>query len=100
MKVFNTVTAITASAISRGNRNRQLRRINKTNIMNRNIRNLGGVTVDSILPEKTYGGNICLSGNDDRFRNLLFLQSLKQASSMGESIIVLHEGDNQLEYDI
>ena len=100
MKVFNTVTAITASAISRGNRNRQLRRINKTNIINRNIRNLGGVTVDRNHPEKTYGGNICLSGNDDRFRNLLFLQSLKQASSMGESIIVLHEGDNQLEYDI
>ena len=100
MKMINAMTALTASAISRGNRNRQLRRINKTNIKNRNIRNLGCVTKESLFPEKSFVGNVCLSGNDYSSRNDLFIHTLKQAVSVGETVIVLHEGDYQLEADL
>lgn len=96
MRVLRAMTSLAASAISRGNRNRQLRQIDKANQKNRNILNLGRVTAIDLLPDTTYMGNICLSGRDTDARRQLVIQSIKSASSQGEPVIVLHEGDTQL----
>ena len=99
-RLFHAVTSITASAISRGNRNRQLRRIAKTNMINRNLSDIGSVTPFDLFPDYTEVGNVCITGGDEKNRRSLIIQNVRQSILNGETVVVLHENDPELEQEL
>lgn len=99
-RVFNTVASLTASVISRSNRKRTLKKINKANEINRNIDKVGHVTADQIIPPSYYMGNLCITGGTQEHRNSLIVQNCMQSYSVGMPTVVLHEGNHHLEHDL
>ena len=100
MRFIRALSSLTASAISRGNRNRQLRKINKANVINRNLSKIGRVSSERLFPELVNLGNICISGQDENARRKLVIQSVKNAVSLNQPVIILHEGDISLENEL
>lgn len=100
MKLFNTFASFTASAISNSNRNRTLRRINRLNSENRNLRNIGKISGCNLIPEYSLIGNICISGGTYESRQSLLIESCKQAISIGQPVVILHENSNKLETEL
>ena len=100
MRFIRTISTLTASAISRGNRNRQLRKINKANVLNRNLSKIGRVSSEKLFPELVNLGNICISGQNENARRKLVIQSAKNAISLNQPVIILHEGDISLENEL
>ena len=100
MRFIRTISTLTASAICRGNRNRQLRKINKANVNNRNLSKIGRVSSERLFPELVNLGNICISGQDENARRKLVIQSVKNAVSLNQPVIILHEGDISLENEL
>ena len=49
-RIFNTVATLTASAVSRSNRKKTLKNIERINKANRNLVYTGRVTVDQVIP--------------------------------------------------
>lgn len=99
-RVFNTVATITASAVSRSNRKKTLRNINKINQSNRNLTDVGRVSTDQIIPTHYQIGNVCISGGSFEVRNSLLVQSVLQSCSVGIPSIVIHEGNHHLEHNL
>lgn len=99
-KVFNTVASLTASAISRSNRKKALKKINRVNEANRNVAKIGRVSSDQIIPSSYPMGNLCITGGTQEVRNALVVQNCMQSCSVGVPTIVLHEGNHHLEHDL
>lgn len=95
--VFNTFATITASAVSRSNRKKTLRNIERVNEANRNLIYVGKTSVDQIIPCYTQIGNLSITGGERELRDDLIVQSVLQSSSVGLPTIVLHEGNHHLE---
>lgn len=74
-RIFNTVATLTASAVSRSNRKKTLKNIERINKANRNLVYTGRVTVDQVIPCYYQIGNICVSGGEQETRNKLVAQS-------------------------
>ena len=74
-KVFNTVASLTASAISRSNRKKALKKINRVNEANRNVAKIGRVSSDQIIPSSYPMGNLCITGGTQEVRNSLVVQN-------------------------
>lgn len=96
-RLLKTAATLTASAVSRHNRKKSLRRIKKINDANRNIIYIGKGASDQIIPCFSQIGNICITGGEQEQRNKLLIQSALQAASLGIPVIVLHEGNRHLE---
>lgn len=96
-KGFNSLAAVVASLISRSNRKKALKKIDKVNETNRNIHRSGNVSVDQILPLTSSAGNLCFSGGTQEHRNRLIVQNCLQSCSAGIPTVVLHEGNTLLE---
>lgn len=90
----------TASLISNHNRKKTIQKINKMNDANKRIVNLGHIYPDSILPEQEPTANVCITGGTQEARNSLILQNCKQSVANGVPIIIIHEGNYHLEYDV
>lgn len=99
-RIFNTVATLTASAVSRSNRKKTLKNIERINKANRNLVYTGRVTVDQVIPCYYQIGNICVSGGKQETRNKLVAQSVLQSASVGLPTVVLHEGNHHLESDL
>lgn len=99
-RIFNTVATLTASAVSRSNRKKTLKNIERINKANRNLVYTGRVTVDQVIPCYYQIGNICVSGGEQETRNKLVVQSVLQSASVGLPTVVLHEGNHHLESDL
>lgn len=96
----NFLVTTTASLISNHNRKKTLQKIKKMNDANKRIINLGNIYPDSLLPEQEMLANVCITGGTQEARNSLILQNCKQSAVNGIPVIVLHEGNYHLEYDI
>lgn len=96
----NFLVTTTASLISNHNRKKAIKKIKKMNDVNKRIVNLGHVYPDSILPEQEATANVCITGGTQEARNCLILQNCKQSVSNGIPVIIIHEGNYHLEYDI
>ena len=77
-KVFNTVASLTASAISRSNRKKALKKINRVNEANRNVAKIGRVSSDQIIPSSYPMGNLCITGGTQEVRSSLVVQNCMQ----------------------
>lgn len=99
-KVFKTAASLTASAISRFNRKKTLKRISQANEANRNMVKMGQVSPDQLIPSFDPLGNLCITGGTQAMRNTLVLQNCIQSCSEGLPTIVLHEGNHQLEHNL
>lgn len=93
------VTA-TSSLISNHNRKKTLNKIKKVNADSKGIVDLGHVDADSLIAEKEMIANICITGGSEKVRNSLLLQNCKQSLSNGIPVIVIHENNYCLAYDI
>ena len=82
-RLLKTAATLTASAVSRHNRKKSLRRIKKINDANRNIIYIGKGASDQIIPCFSQIGNICITGGEQEQRNKLLIQSALQAASLG-----------------
>lgn len=89
-----------ASLISNHNRKKTIQKINKMNDANKRIVNLGRIYPDSILPEQEATANVCITGGTQEARNSLILQNCKQSVFNGIPVIIIHEGNDHLEYDV
>lgn len=96
----NFLVTTTASLISNHNRKKTIQKINKMNETNKRIVNLGHVYPDSILPEQEPTANVCITGGTQEARNSLILQNCKQSVANGVPVIIIHEGNYHLEYDV
>lgn len=96
----NFLVTTTASLISNHNRKKTIQKINKMNDANKRIVNLGHIYPDSILPEQEPTANVCITGGTQEARNSLILQNCKQSVANGVPIIIIHEGNYHLEYDV
>lgn len=96
----NFLVTTTASLISNHNRKKTIQKINKINDANKRIINLGHVYPDSILPEHEATANVCITGGTQEARNCLILQNCKQSVFNGIPVIIIHEGNYHLEYDV
>lgn len=96
----NFLVTTTASLISNHNRKKTIQKINKINDTNKRIVNLGHVYPDSILPEQEPTANVCITGGTQEARNSLILQNCKQSVANGVPVIIIHEGNYHLEYDV
>lgn len=61
---------------------------------------MGHVYPDSILPEHEATANVCITGGTQEARNCLILQNCKQSVFNGIPVIIIHEGNYHLEYDV
>ena len=96
----NFLVTTTASLISNHNRKKTIQKINKINDANKRIVNLGRIYPDSILPEQEATANVCITGGTQEARNSLILQNCKQSVFNGIPVIIIHEGNDHLEYDV
>ena len=90
----------TASLISNHNRKKTINKIKKMNDANKRIVALGRVYADDILSEQEMIANVCITGGAEEARNNLLLQNCKQSVSNGIPVIIIHEGNYHLDYDI
>lgn len=93
------VTA-TASLISNHNRKKIVQKIKKMNAANKKIVNKGRVYADGIFPEQEMLANVCITGGIEEARNSLVVQNCKQSVANGIPVIIIHEGNYHLEYDV
>lgn len=99
-KGTNFLVTATAALVSNHNRKKAVQKINKMNDTNKKIINLGKVYPDVVFSEQEKVANICISGGTEEARNCLVVQNCKQAVSNGIPVIILHEGNYHLEYDV
>lgn len=90
----------TASLISKHNRKKTVNKIKKMNDANKRIVDLGRVYADNILSEQEMIANVCITGGTEEARNNLLLQNCKQSVLNGIPVIIIHEGNYHLDYDI
>lgn len=90
----------TASLISKHNRKKTVNKIKKMNEANKRIVDLGRVYADNILSEQEMIANVCITGGTEESRNNLLLQNCKQSVSNGIPVVIIHEGNYHLDYDI
>ena len=96
----NFLVTTTASLISNHNRKKAIQKIKKMNDTNKRIVNVGRVCPDDMLSEQEMVGNVCITGGTEEVRNSLILQNCKQSVANGIPVIVIHEGNYHLEYDV
>lgn len=96
----NFLVTTTASLISNHNRKKTVNKIKKMNDANKRIVDLGHVYADNILSEQEMIANVCITGGTEEARNNLLLQNCKQSVSNGIPVIIIHEGNYHLDYDI
>lgn len=96
----NTLTTVAASVIEYARRKKQLKQINETNEINRRITNIGTVTPDGLIPSYESHGNIIVSGGTTQVRHSLILQNIEQAVNANIPVVILHENNNYIEYDV
>lgn len=96
----NFIVTTTASLISNHNRKKTVQKIKKMNDTNKRIANVGRIYADGILPEQEMVANICITGGTEDARNTLLLQNCKQSAVNGIPIVIIHEGNYHLEYDV
>lgn len=99
-KSTNFLITAAAALISRHNRKKTINGIRKMNDTNRNIRNLGRCYAYEVFPEQERLANICITGGTEEARNCLLVQNCKQSVADGIPVIVIHESNHHLEYDI
>lgn len=90
----------TASLISKHNRKKTVNKIKKMNDANKRIVDLGRVYADNILSEQEMIANVCITGGTEEARNNLLLQNCRQSVLNGIPVIIIHEGNYHLDYDI
>lgn len=90
----------TASLISKHNRKKTVNNIKKMNDANKRIVDLGRVYADNILSEQEMIANVCITGGTEEARNNLLLQNCRQSVLNGIPVIIIHEGNYHLDYDI
>lgn len=96
----NFLVTTTASLISNHNRKKTVQKIKKMNDTNKRIANVGRIYADGILPEQEMVANICITGGTEDARNTLLLQNCKQSVANGIPVVIIHEGNYHLEYDV
>lgn len=70
------------------------------NDANKRIVDLGRVYADNILSDHEMIANVCITGGTEEARNNLLLQNCKQSVSNGIPVIIIHEGNYHLDYDV
>lgn len=95
---FNTAVSLAASIINHSNRKKAVKRINKVNEENKNIQHIGTTMVDQLIPCNYQMGNISISGGSIDVRNELIIQNCRQSVSIGVPVLIIHEGNYQLEH--
>lgn len=96
----NFLVTTTASLISNHNRKKTVNKIKKMNDANKRIVDLGRVYADNILSDHEMIANVCITGGTEEARNNLLLQNCKQSVSNGIPVIIIHEGNYHLDYDV
>jgi hypothetical protein len=100
MSGTNTLVTITASIIEHSRRKKTIKQINKTNEINRRITDIGITSVSNLMPSFESHGNVLVSGGKTHIRELLTLQNIEQAVNANLPVVVLHENNAHIEYDI
>lgn len=90
----------TASLISNHNRKKTIQKIKRMNDANKRIIPIGRVWADNIFPEQDMIANVCITGGTQEARNSLLLQNCKQSVANGIPVLILHEGNYHLDYDV
>lgn len=94
---LGTGIGLVAALVGHSRRKKALKRIDQQNKNNRRVHEIGGVTPDQMIPCNEEMGNIILSGGTEIARNALILQNCEQEASIGVPVIILHEGNRDLE---
>lgn len=96
----NTLLTVTASIIEHNRRKKAIKQINKTNEINKRITDIGLSSASNLISHFEAHGNILVSGGKSHIRELLTLQNIEQAVNTGLPVVVLHENNAHIEYDI
>lgn len=99
-QTFNTLTSLAASAVSRSNRKKALKQIEKQNEMNRCLVDIGKAPAWLILPQGEPLGNICITGGSQQARNDLIIQNCFCSHDANYPTLILHEGNRALEQEV
>ncbi|MCL2054421.1 MAG: hypothetical protein FWG90_08345 [Oscillospiraceae bacterium] len=73
------------------------RRIRKYNKHSRGLEEYKNITTDMLFPYESYRDNVIISGGNDSERIVFSERILKNCSSQGRAVIVLHLGNSSLE---
>ena len=97
---FNTLASFAASAVSRSNRKKALKQIEKQNEINRNIVNMEKTPAWLVLPQGEPLGNVCITGGSQEVRNELIIQNCFCSYDANCPTLILHEGNQDLEQEV
>lgn len=96
MGIIKGTVALTASAIGRSNRKRNLRKIGQANERNKKILNLGTSSISNVLSNAIMQ-NVIVSGGSGDIRLQFILHKCLQDSNANIPVVILHEGNSFLE---